>query len=46
MYESQIVRLFESQQGMRDDLAGFHARTAVSGGQRGFAERTWAPVRA
>jgi LmbE family N-acetylglucosaminyl deacetylase len=46
MYESQIVRLFESQQGMRDDLAGFHARTAVSGGQRGYAERTWAPVRA
>ena len=45
MYASQIVRLFDSEQGMLDDLAGFHARTAVSGGQRGFAERTWAPVR-
>ena len=46
MYESQIERLFDSEQGMRDDLAGFHARTAVSSGQRGYAERTWAPVRA
>ncbi len=46
MYASQIERLFHSDQGMLDDLAGFHARTAVSAGQRGFAERTWAPVRA
>jgi LmbE family N-acetylglucosaminyl deacetylase len=46
LYRSQVERLFESEQGMRDDLAGFHARTAIAGGQRGYAERTWAPVRA
>ena len=46
LYASQVVRLFESEQGMRDDLAGFHARVALAGGMRGFAERTWTPVRA
>ncbi|HEY4768619.1 MAG TPA: hypothetical protein VII26_06790, partial [Candidatus Limnocylindria bacterium] len=46
LYASQVVRLFESEQGMRDDLAGFHARVALAGGMHGFAERTWTPVRA
>jgi LmbE family N-acetylglucosaminyl deacetylase len=46
MYASQIVRLFASEQGMRDDLAGYHARVALAGGRRGFAERTWTPIRA
>ncbi|MFI5253975.1 MAG: PIG-L deacetylase family protein [Candidatus Limnocylindrales bacterium] len=45
LYGSQVVRLFESEQRMRDDLAGYHARVALAGGRRGFAERTWAPVR-
>jgi LmbE family N-acetylglucosaminyl deacetylase len=45
LYASQIVRLFESEQGMLDDLAGYAARIAFSGGVAGFAERYWAPVR-
>lgn len=45
LYASQVVRLFESEQGMRDDLAGYHARVALADGRRGFAERSWAPVR-
>ncbi len=42
LYESQLPRLFESEQGMLDALAGYHARLATEGGIRGFAERYWA----
>ena len=42
LYESQLPRLFESEQGMLDALAGYHARLAGEGGIRGFAERYWA----
>ena len=45
MYGSAMRRLFRSDQGMLDDLAGYHARVAVAGGLPGFAERYWAPVR-
>jgi LmbE family N-acetylglucosaminyl deacetylase len=45
LYGSQIQRLFESDQGMLDDLAGYHARVAMTGGVEGFAERYWAAVR-
>jgi LmbE family N-acetylglucosaminyl deacetylase len=46
LYESQIVRLFDSDQGMLDDLAGYHARLALAGGIGGYAERYWNPVKA
>lgn len=45
LYASQIQRLFESEQQMLDDLAGYHARTALHGGLSGYAERYWATVR-
>jgi LmbE family N-acetylglucosaminyl deacetylase len=45
IYASQIQRLFESEQSMLDDLAGYHARTALYGGVSGYAERYWATVR-
>ncbi len=46
VYGSQIQRLFESDQGMLNDLAGYHHRVAVSGGVgSGFAERYWSTVR-
>lgn len=45
LYASQMPRLFESEQQMLDDLAGFHARTALAGGTNGYAERYWATVR-
>ncbi|HUG48628.1 MAG TPA: PIG-L family deacetylase [Candidatus Limnocylindria bacterium] len=45
LYASQIQRLFESEQGMYDDLAGYHARVALAGGVNGYAERYWATVR-
>lgn len=45
VYASQLPRLFESDQGMLDDLAGFHARVALAGGVRGYAERYWATVK-
>lgn len=44
LYASQIQRLFESDQGMLDDLAGYGARVAVAGGVDGFAERYWGVV--
>ena len=44
IYASQIERLFESPQGMLDDLYGYHARIALAGGVRGYAERYWATV--
>jgi hypothetical protein len=40
-----MPRLFESEQHMLDDLAGFHARVAAAGGVPGYAERYWATVR-
>ena len=45
LYASQIQRLFESDQGMLDDLAGYHARVALAGGVAGYAERYWATVK-
>jgi LmbE family N-acetylglucosaminyl deacetylase len=46
VYASQIVRLFESGQGMLDDLAGYHARVAAAGGVgSGLAERYWSTIR-
>jgi LmbE family N-acetylglucosaminyl deacetylase len=45
VYASQLPRLFESDQSMLDDLYGFHARVALAGGVRGFAERYWATVK-
>lgn len=45
VYASQLARLFDSDQQMLDDLAGFHARVALAGGVRGYAERYWATVK-
>jgi LmbE family N-acetylglucosaminyl deacetylase len=46
LYSSQITRLFESDQGMLDDLAGYQARVALAGGMSsGAAERYWGVVR-
>ena len=45
LYESQITRLFDSEQGMLDDLAGYHTQVALDGGVEGQAERYWNPVR-
>jgi LmbE family N-acetylglucosaminyl deacetylase len=46
-YPSQIQRLFESDQGMLDSVAGYAARVAQAGGIGGSAaERYWGVVRA
>jgi LmbE family N-acetylglucosaminyl deacetylase len=46
VYASQIQRLFEHDQAMLDDLAGYHARVAFAGGiGSGAAERYWGVVR-
>ena len=55
LYASQIERLFESEQGMLDDLAGYHARVALAGrrvrlrrtllGHHQALSETGAPVR-
>ena len=46
LYASQIVRLFDGEQGMLDDLAGYHARVARSGGvETGAAERYWSVIK-
>ena len=45
VYASQLSRLFESDQSMLDDLASFHAKVALAGGVRGYAERYWATVK-
>ncbi len=45
VYASQLPHLFESDQGMLDDLAGYHARIALAGGVSGYAERYWATVK-
>jgi LmbE family N-acetylglucosaminyl deacetylase len=47
VYASQVQRLFDSEQGMLDSVAGFAARTAQAGGVgSGAAERYWSVVRA
>jgi hypothetical protein len=45
LYASQIGRLFETEQRMLDDLAGYHARVAAAGGISGYAERYWGTVK-
>jgi LmbE family N-acetylglucosaminyl deacetylase len=45
LYASQLPRLFDSEQGMLDDLFGYHARVALAGGVSGYAERYWATVK-
>ncbi|MEP7157843.1 MAG: PIG-L family deacetylase [Chloroflexota bacterium] len=45
VYASQLPSLFDSDQAMLDDLYGFHARVALAGGVRGYAERYWATVK-
>jgi LmbE family N-acetylglucosaminyl deacetylase len=45
LYSSQVKRLFDSDQGMLDDLAGFHKKVALQGGVAGYAERYWTAVR-
>ena len=47
LYSSQITRLFNSDQGMLDDLAGYHAPHRRRGrrAEHGVAERYWAVVR-
>jgi hypothetical protein len=44
VYASQLPRLFESEQGMLDDLFGYHSRVALAGGVHGYAERYWATI--
>jgi hypothetical protein len=44
VYASQLPRLFDSDQAMLDDLAGYHSRVALAGGVRGYAERYWATI--
>ncbi len=45
LYSSQLPRLFDSDQGLLDDLAGYHARVALAGGVSGYAERYWSTVK-
>jgi len=45
VYGSQLPNLFDSDQSMLDDLAGYHARIALAGGVKGFAERYWGTVK-
>jgi LmbE family N-acetylglucosaminyl deacetylase len=46
MYASQVPRLFEGEQGLLDDVAGYAARVALAGGVgTGAAERYWATLR-
>ena len=44
VYASQLPRLFESEQGMLDDVYGYHARVALAGAMPGYAERYWKTV--
>jgi LmbE family N-acetylglucosaminyl deacetylase len=47
VYASQVSRLFESEQGLLDDVTGHAARVAMAGGVgTGAAERYWAAIRA
>jgi len=45
VYGSQLANLFDSDQSMLDDLAGYHARVALAGGVKGFAERYWGTIK-
>jgi LmbE family N-acetylglucosaminyl deacetylase len=45
IYASQLPNLFSSDQGLLDDLAGYHTRVALAGGVSGYAERYWSTVR-
>jgi LmbE family N-acetylglucosaminyl deacetylase len=45
IYNSQLPNLFDSDQALLDDLAGYHARVALAGGLPGYAERYWATVK-
>ena len=46
VYDSQVQRLFESDQGMLDAVAGYASRVAQAGGVgSGVAERYWSVVR-
>jgi LmbE family N-acetylglucosaminyl deacetylase len=45
IYGSQLPNLFDSDQALLDDLAGYHARVALAGGISGYAERYWATLR-
>ena len=46
LYASQIQRLFDGDQGLLDDVAGYAARVAQAGGiGSGAAERYWGVVR-
>jgi hypothetical protein len=46
LYASQIGRLFDGEQGLLDDVAGYSARVAESGRVgSGAAERYWAVTR-
>jgi LmbE family N-acetylglucosaminyl deacetylase len=46
LYRSQIERLFQGDQGLLNDLAGYHLRVALAGGMTaGVAERYWSVVR-
>jgi len=45
VYGSQLPNLFDSDQKMLDDLAGYHARVALAGGVKGFAERYWGTIK-
>ena len=46
VYASQIEQLFQSDQGMLDDVAGYARRVALAGGVgSGAAERYWGVVR-
>ena len=44
LYESQLPRLFESEQQMLDAFTTYGARIAREGGIEGYAERYWAVV--
>ena len=44
IYGSQLPNLFDSDQALLDDLAGYHTRVALAGGVSGYAERYWATV--
>jgi LmbE family N-acetylglucosaminyl deacetylase len=45
LYASTITRLFDSRQGLLDDLAGYHKRVALAGRVAGYAERYWATTK-
>jgi LmbE family N-acetylglucosaminyl deacetylase len=44
LYASQLPRLFDSEQGMLDDVFGYASRVALASGMSGYAERYWATL--